>query len=235
MVLPVTMSYKKRIVITGASGLIGGQLLKDLSDEYEILKLDLSTGHDLTNENFVEEWFKENNDLHGMIVCHAYNPLPLKETKKIEPIDQSIEELRSYYEVNVISAFNVCRHFIKNNKSGSIINISSLYGLNSPKHNIYNNFTKPIGYSLTKSSIIAMTKYLATYYAPDYRFNAVVLGGVYDERFDKSFIMNYNEHTPFKRMMNVEETTGIFKYLMSDSSSYTTGGVFVVDGGWTAW
>ena len=80
-----------------------------------------------------------------------------------------------------------------------------------------------------------MTKYLATYYAPDYRFNAVVLGGVYDKRFDNSFIMNYNNHTPFKRMMNVEEVTGIFKYLIGEDSSYTTGGVFVVDGGWTAW
>ena len=79
----------------------------------------------------------------------------------------------------------------------------------------------------TKSSIIAMTKNLATYYAPDYRFNAVVLGGVYDKRFDNSFVMNYNNHTPFKRMMNVEETTGIFKYLIGEDSTYTTGGVFV--------
>ena len=80
-----------------------------------------------------------------------------------------------------------------------------------------------------------MTKYLATYYAPDYRFNVVILGGVYDKRFDNSFVMNYNNHTPFNRMMNIEETSGIFKYLIGDESSYANGGVFTIDGGWTAW
>jgi NAD(P)-dependent dehydrogenase (short-subunit alcohol dehydrogenase family) len=229
------MYSKKRIVITGASGLIGKEIIKSLSEEYDVLPLDRELGHDLTDELFVEEWFSQNNNLHGMIVCHAFNPLPLKDSKKIEPIDQSLEEIRSYYEVNVVSAFNVCRHYIKNNEGGSIINISSLYGLNSPKHKIYNNYTKPIGYSLTKSSIILMTKYLSSYYAPRHRLNVVVLGGVYDERFDKTFVKKYNENVPFGRMMNIDETSGIFKFLLSENSSYATGAVFTIDGGWTTW
>ena len=228
-------SNKRKIVITGASGLIGNKIIESLGQEYDILPLDKTLGHDLTNEDFVKTWFADNKDLSGMIVCHAFNPLPLEETKKIEPIDQSLEELRDFYEVNVVSAFNVCRHYIKNNAGGSVINVSSLYGLNSPKHNIYNNFTKPIGYSLTKSSIILMTKYLSTYYAPKYRFNTVVLGGVYDKRFDKSFVIGYNSNVPFGRMMNIEETPGIFKFLLSKDSSYATGAVFTIDGGWTAW
>ena len=80
-----------------------------------------------------------------------------------------------------------------------------------------------------------MTKYLASYYAPKYRFNTVVLGGIYDSRFDPDFVEKYNDNVPFDRMMNVDEATGIFDFLLGDKSSYATGAVFTIDGGWTAW
>ena len=228
-----TMSCK-RILVTGSEGLIGKRIRKDLSQEYDIVGLDLQNGDDLTDEAFVEEWFKDNK-LDGMILCHAFNPLPLKNTSKKEPHNEDLGNIRDYFEVNVVSAFNLCCNFIKNNNSGSIVSVSSLYGLSSPKHRIYNNFTKPIGYSLSKSSIILMTKYLASYYAPKYRFNTVVLGGIYDSRFDPDFVEKYNDNVPFDRMMNVDEATGIFDFLLGDKSSYATGAVFTIDGGWTAW
>ena len=229
------MSYKKKIVVTGSEGLIGRQIVKDLKDTYDIVKLDKQIGHDLNNAKFVESLFIENKHLYGMIICHAHNPLPLKNTKKIEPHEQDLEELRQYFETNTISCFNLCKNFIKNNSGGNIVTISSLYGINSPKHHIYNNFVKPIGYSLSKSSVVIMTKYLASYYAPKFKINCVVLGGVYDKKFDKKFVKVYNENVPFKRMMSVEETTGIFKFLLSDDSSYATGAVYTIDGGWSTW
>lgn len=224
----------KKIVITGGEGLIGKKLKEYFSQKYEIISLDISLGHDLTDNTFVKKFFKENKNIYGLILLHAYNPLPLKETKKIEPVNFELDELRDYMEVNVISAFDVCRNFIKNNKNGKIINVSSLYGEVAPKHHIYNNFTKHIGYSLSKSSIIMMTKYLATYY-PDFNINTVILGGVYQKEFDINFVKNYNQNTPKKRMMNINEVTSCFDFLLKEESSYITGTEIKVDGGWTAW
>ena len=224
----------KKLVITGGEGLIGTQLKNYFKDKFEVISLDISLGHDLTDELFVEKFFSNNKDLYGIILLHAYNPLPLKETKKIEPIDFELSELRDYMNVNVISAFDVCRNFIKNNKKGKIINVSSLYGEVAPKHHIYNNFTKHIGYSLSKSSIIMMTKYLATYY-PKFNINTVILGGVYQKEFDSNFVKNYSQNTPKNRMMDVSEVTSCFEFLLKENSSYITGTEIKVDGGWTAW
>jgi len=224
----------KKIVITGSEGLIGTKLKEYFHNKFEILNLDISLGHDLTDENFVKDFFKKNKNLYGLIVLHAYNPLPLKNTTKIEPVDFDLNEIKDYLNVNVISAFDVCRNFIKNNKNGKIINVSSLYGEVAPKHHIYDNFTKHIGYGLSKSSVVMMTKYLATYY-PNFNINTVILGGVYQEEFDKNFVKKYNENTPIKRMMNINEVTSCFDFLLKKESSYITGTEIKVDGGWTAW
>ena len=229
------MSSKKRIVVTGSEGLIGSKICEHFNDDYEVLRLDLSLGNDLTDENFVKEWFSNNKNLYGMIVCHAYNPLPLENTTKVEPIDVSLDEIKDYLNVNVVSAFDVCKNFIRNNDSGRVINISSLYSVVSPKHFIYDDFTKPIGYSMSKSAVVLMSKYLSTYYADKFNINTVIFGGVYDERFDKNFVKNYNKNVPMNRMMNIDEVTSVFDFLLDEKSSYVNGTEITIDGGWTAW
>ena len=224
----------KKLVITGSKGLIGSKLKEYFRNKFEIIPLDISLGHDLTNDKFVKDFFSKNKNLYGLIVLHAYNPLPLKNTSKIEPIDFELNEIKDYMNVNVISAFDVCRNFIKYNKKGKIINVSSLYGEVSPKHHIYDNFTKHIGYSLSKSSVIMMTKYLATYY-PEFNINTIILGGVYQKEFDPNFIEQYSRNAPKHRMMEVNEVTSCFDFLLKPDSSYITGTEIKVDGGWTAW
>jgi NAD(P)-dependent dehydrogenase (short-subunit alcohol dehydrogenase family) len=229
------MAKKKKLLITGSEGLIGKKLCKHFLNKYEIIKLDKKLGNDLTDEKYVKDWFKKNSGLYAMIVCHAYNPLPLKDSIKIEPIDVSLKEIRDYMEVNVVSAFNMCRHFISNNETGVVVNISSLYGRLSPKHHVYSDYTKPIGYSMSKSALMLMSKYLATYYAPKFRINTVILGGVHDDNFHPDFYVNYTKNVPMGRMMNIEEVTSVFDFLLDEKSSYITGTEIVVDGGWTSW
>src|SRR3989344_164866 len=226
---------KKKLVITGSEGLIGKKLAAHFKDTYEVLPLDRTLGHDLSDEDFVKKWFGEHTGLYGMIVCHAYNPVPTKDSKKIEPTDVPLSEVRDSLDVNAVSAFSVCRNFIKNNPKGSIINISSLYAAVSPKHHIYKDFVKHIGYSMSKASVVIMSKYLATYYAPDIRVNTVVFGGVEDPKQDAGFVKKYNAETPMKRMMRLEETISVFEFLLDERSSYVTGTEVYVDGGWTAW
>jgi NAD(P)-dependent dehydrogenase (short-subunit alcohol dehydrogenase family) len=105
----------------------------------------------------------------------------------------------------------------------------------SPMHFLYEDSFKHIGYCMSKSSIIMMTKYLATLYAKKFNINSVVLGGVMNKKINNKFLKNYSMMSPQKRMMKGKETSGIFEYLLSEKSSYANGGVFTIDGGWTSW
>jgi NAD(P)-dependent dehydrogenase (short-subunit alcohol dehydrogenase family) len=222
-----------KIVITGSEGLIGKQLAKDLSSKYKIIKLDLKLGHDLNDEKFISNFFLKNK-FYGLIICHGLNPQNNSKNNN-NPITLNTSSIREYMETNLLSPFNMCRYFIKNNKKGKIITISSLYGVVSPMHFLYKNSYKHIGYCLSKSSIVMMTKYLATLYAKNFNINSVVLGGVSNKKINKTFIKNYCKFNPKKRMMFTKETSGIFEYLLNKKSSYANGGIFTIDGGWTSW
>ena len=226
---------KKKIVITGSEGLIGSKLMDHFAKTYDVVGLDIKLGHDLCDEKFVKHFFETVGDLYAVILCHAYNPIPVEKSTKVEPIDVSLDEISEYMQVNVTSAFDVCRNFIRNNDSGRIVNVSSMYGVVSPKHTIYKNFTKHIGYSLSKSSVCMLSKYLASYYAESFQINTVILGGVYEDGLDKTFISNYESNVPYKRMMNIEEVPSVFNFLLDKNNTYTTGTEIIVDGGWTSW
>ena len=129
------------------------------------------------------------------------------------------------------------------NNEGVILNIASDLGVIAPDQRIYKDSNqpqdsqpkKPITYSVVKSGLIGLTKYLATYYAPDFRVNTVILGGIHDDRFHPDFVDNYSKNIPMGRMMDVDEMTSVFDFLLSEKSSYVTGNEFTVDGGWTSW
>jgi len=124
---------------------------------------------------------------------------------------------------------------MKKQKSGSIINFASIYGIVAPDFSVYKNtkMTMPAAYSAIKGGIINFTKYLAAYYGKyNIRVNAVSPGGVYDTQ-PESFVSSYNEKTPLGRMANKEDIAGAIIYLASDASNYVTGHNLVVDGGWS--
>ena len=148
-------------------------------------------------------------------------------------------------EVNVKGTFLSCQVFGKNmskNKSGVIINIASIYGMVSPRQDIYNFrrtgdnvFYKPAPYSISKSAIYNFTRYLATYWAKDnVRVNTLTLAGIYNNQ-KQEFLDAYCKNMPIDRMANEEEAVGPMLFLASDASSYMTGSNLVIDGGWTAW
>jgi len=125
---------------------------------------------------------------------------------------------------------------------GSIINISSIYGILSPCQDIYEFrrqqgevFYKPVAYSVSKSAVLNLTRYLSTYWAKQgVRVNTLTLGGVFNEQ-PNEFLKAYCERAPMGRMADAEEFSGAVLFLASDASTYMTGANLVVDGGWSAW
>ena len=127
---------------------------------------------------------------------------------------------------------------------GSIINVGSMYGMVSPNQALYayrekrdgKPFFKAVSYAASKSGLVNLTKYLATYWAPkNVRVNLISFGGVKTGSFDKEFIEAFLQRVPLGRQANPGEYNGVIQFLASEASSYMTGSNVVVDGGFTAW
>jgi NAD(P)-dependent dehydrogenase (short-subunit alcohol dehydrogenase family) len=127
-------------------------------------------------------------------------------------------------------------------RSGSIINVSSTYGLVSPDQSVYEyrrqggaEYYKPVGYSVAKSGVLNFTRWLAEYCAPfGLRVNTLAPGGVREADHAPEFVAEYEKRTPLGRMAAVEDFDGALLFLASRASAYMTGATLVVDGGWTA-
>jgi NAD(P)-dependent dehydrogenase (short-subunit alcohol dehydrogenase family) len=155
------------------------------------------------------------------------------------------ESFDAVMAVNVKGAFLACQVVgaaMARAGRGSVVNVSSIYGLLSPVQDLYafrrergETFVKPVAYSVSKSAILNLTRYLATYWAKSgVRVNTLTLGGVWNDQ-PQEFLDAYDSRVPMGRMLNAEEALGAVVFLASDASSYVTGANLVVDGGWSAW
>jgi NAD(P)-dependent dehydrogenase (short-subunit alcohol dehydrogenase family) len=149
---------------------------------------------------------------------------------------------RAMMDVNLTGVFLCCQviggHMAKTG-GGSISNISSIYGILSPDQRIYaykeKPFFKPVAYSVTKSGILNLTRYLATYWADKkVRVNTLTIGGVFNNQ-DETFLKNYTNKVPLGRMARQDEYNGAILFLSSDASEYMTGANLVIDGGYSCW
>lgn len=126
---------------------------------------------------------------------------------------------------------------------GSIINIASYLGIVAPEPRLYRKEglsedeqpVKPISYTVVKSAMLGLTKYLAAYWGErGVRVNALSPGGVYNGQ-EERFVNELGRRIPMGRMAEPNEMEGAIVFLASDASSYVTGANVVVDGGRVCW
>ena len=149
--------------------------------------------------------------------------------------------------VGLTGAFLCAKHYgyqiAQNPQGGSIVNISSDLGLIAPDQRLYTKEgvseehqpVKPVTYSIVKTGVIGLTRYLATYWADkNVRCNAMCPGGVENGQ-PEDFLKEVNARIPMGRMANTDEYQGTLIWMLSDASSYLNGAIIPVEGGRTAW
>lgn len=220
-------------------------LAKEVGDNVFPIELDV------TSKSSIEDLRDFAIDVFGSIDILVNNaaindmfedPKAAFEESKFE--NYSLQNWQSSVDVNLTGVFLCCQIIgftMTEQGSGSIINIASTYGVVAPDQSLYRNedgnqiFYKPPAYSVTKAGVIAMTKYLASYWGKsNIRVNTLSPGGVENNQ-DSYFIKKYSQRAPLARMAQPNEYKGALIFLAGDSSSYMTGANLIVDGGWTAW
>ena len=167
---------------------------------------------------------------------------PVSENGPFE--DYSEASFDRMMDVNVKGVMLCCQVFgggMAAAGAGSIVNIGSIYGILSPDQALYQyrrnrgeTFFKPVAYSVSKSALMNLTRYLAVYWGgAGVRVNTLVFGGVFADQ-DPEFLKAYLPKVPLGRMADPGDYDGPVVFLMSDASRYMTGSTMVVDGGFSA-
>jgi NAD(P)-dependent dehydrogenase (short-subunit alcohol dehydrogenase family) len=241
----------KVILITGGTGIQGPEHAKAFKKAgAKVIVTDIKEGDyylDVTNQESIGKTINEIIKKQGKIdvlVNNAGATGKYIKTAAAPIINQSLKDWEYILKVNLTGVW-LCSQKVGSvmaeKGGGSIINIASIYGLVAPDFKIYKEAEyetgKPMGtpaaYSASKGGVIALTKYLASYWADKgVRVNCVTPGGIYDKQSD-GFVKAYLKRVPMGRMAKRNEISGALLYLASDLSSYVTGCNIVVDGGLT--
>ena len=208
---------------------------------------------DISSEIEVEKGFQElaSSSIFVSILINnaAINP-------KYEKVDASglesrvenfrLEDWNFQLSVGLTGAFICSKVFgskMAENRNGVILNIASDLSIIAPDQRLYEQPelnenrqpVKPVTYSVIKTGLIGLTRYLATYWSADgVRVNALSPGGVYEGQ-DKEFVQRLTNLIPLGRMASASEYHSAVQFLCSDASAYMTGQNLVIDGGRSVW
>jgi NAD(P)-dependent dehydrogenase (short-subunit alcohol dehydrogenase family) len=260
----------KVAIVTGAAGQLGGEYVKTLLEAgASVAAVDINFNNpksmlnnlesprllkvemDITNRSSIESGLGTITEQLGnpnILVNNAAIDAPPnaseQETGPFETYPES--SWQAMVDVNLTGTLLCCQVIggqMAKTGGGSIINVSSIYGILSPDQRIYKYkeeltgrpFVKPVAYSATKAGVLNLTRYLAAYWGEKkVRVNSLILGGVFNNQ-DETFLKNYNNKVPMGRMADQDEYNGAVLFLSSDASSYMTGSEMVLDGGFSSW
>lgn len=237
----------KVIVVTGSSGLLGGKIVSSLRTEGAIgigadiafkNKTEFDYEMDITSQDSVSGLISQLVGKYGRIDGWVNNAYPRTKDWGNKLEDVSIESWKQNIDMHLNGYFICCKlalEQMKGQKSGSLVNMSSIYGINGPDFTVYDGteMTMPVAYSAIKGGITNLTRYLAAYYGPyQVRVNSISPGGIFDNQ-PETFVENYNKKVPLRRMGEPGDIVAAVHYLLTQEAAYITGHNLVIDGGWT--
>jgi len=246
----------KIILVTGGAGLYGKHIVEGLGEAggtvyvasrnfsnckalaeklvkmgYDVIPGEVDQSNSRSILALYERILKEQGRIDVLVNNAVARPMKSYEDP-IESFDLSMK-------INATGIFEITRIFAKNmmeHRSGSIINIASMYGVVGPDFTMYEGTAMgaPPDYFFHKAGLINLTKYLAAVYGPyNIRVNAISPGGLFSNQ-PEQFLERYYKRTMLGRMANGEDIKGVVVFLASDTSLYITGTNILMEGGYTA-
>jgi NAD(P)-dependent dehydrogenase (short-subunit alcohol dehydrogenase family) len=204
---------------------------------------------DITNPDSVQKMVRDVVDIFGRIDILHNNAAGKSNNLShfFAPFEEyELSQWDQIMDINLGGMFLVAKYvgkfMVEQNKGGSIIQTSSIYGIMGPDSRIYegslyldHQINTPAVYSASKSAVIGLTKYLATYWAnKGIRVNTITPGGI-ESGQNQIFKQKYSNRVPLQRMGKPHEVASALIFLASDASSYVTGQNIIIDGGLSAW
>jgi NAD(P)-dependent dehydrogenase (short-subunit alcohol dehydrogenase family) len=254
------MSYYKNIFslknklafVIGGSGLIGKEVVKCLLQyRATVINLDIKKNR-LCKENiffdcsdlfnFESNYLKVIKNFgvpHILINCSYPRSKDWKENTFLKIKNKSFySNIQDHFNSYILLSRITGNLMVKKKIKGSIILLGSIYSIVGQDMEIYKktNIQENLTYSVIKGGIISFTKQMASFYGKyNIRVNCVCPGGVLDKKNlkDVNFIKNYSKRVPLRRLGRGREISNAILFLSSNASSYITGSVVMVDGGWT--
>lgn len=248
----------KKIIVAGAAGLLGSELVKALVDSgCKVIAMDLNTDKamkrfdsdwlkaksgllvfaelDLNNEAGVKSFFASLTDVDGAVNA----TYPRNQAYGAHLFDVKLSDFNENLALHLGSAFLFMKecalYFKENHKSFSLVNVASIYGSFVPDFEIYEgtDMTMPVEYAAIKSSLLHLNRYVANYVGDSrFRINSVSPGGLTNNQ-SELFLKKYVRKTHGTGMLRASDITGTVKFLLSDDSNYITGQNLIIDDGFT--
>jgi NAD(P)-dependent dehydrogenase (short-subunit alcohol dehydrogenase family) len=159
-------------------------------------------------------------------------------SRVVPAVDDDWEGFEYEQLINLVAPFDISRRaaswMLDNEQTGSIVNIASVMGL------VGGGRLRAAGYAASKGGLVNLTRELASQWARNgIRVNAIAPGWFASEMTEEMFeseggMAFITTNTPMGRPGAEHELDGALLFLASDASSYVTGQILAVDGGWTA-
>ena len=251
----------KVVLVTGGAGLIGQEFVKavvenngiaiiaDINYELgnrvkDVLSKELNTSKiefiqlDITSKSSLTRCISYLENKYKKIDALVNNAYPRNENYGRHFFDVGYSDFVENLGLNIGGYFVTSQQFslfFQKQGYGNIINISSIYGVISPKFEIYEEtkMTTPVEYAVIKSGLLHLTKYMAKYFkGMNIRVNAISPGGVFNDQ-PEPFLEAYKKECLNKGMLDKSDLKGTLIYLLSDVSRYVNGQNIIVDDGFT--
>ncbi len=251
------MLSSKVILVTGACGLLGQQIVREIvgqngcvlatdtdtdkaeslfqalpSEQIQFVPMDITDAESVVRA--IERSIKQFGAVDACV--NAAYPHTTKWGTTFENLE--MEDLQENLKLQlggaIILSQRMMKHFVAQGH-GNFIHLSSIMGVVAPKFENYEgtSMTSPIEYTAVKSGIISLTSWLAKYYKnKNIRVNCVSPGGILDQQ-PESFLEKYRNSCTSKGMLDPTDVAGTVLFLLSDQSKYINGQNIVIDDGWS--